>query len=115
MGQEARVQAAQTEVTTARNQLNRSKAYLEHQREKKLSIEYRVLEAEALNKSFHDSLVSAKAQLSEKTHARDEAQKEWRLQHLERIDARIAARRSLDLDIVVAEATSLDDCTAPAH
>lgn len=101
--QEDRTREAQHALSQSREVARGAALIVEQQKEARRAMHAELLGVQQAHEEVRTDLETTLAKLDEVSEQEAKAQQSWRLQHIERLDARIQAKRSLDRDIVVAE------------
>lgn len=96
--------SAQQTVAALREDFVRAGDEVAEQKEARRLMQQELQEVQRAHEQLRRTLQAARYTLEKETKERSEAQKLWRLQHLERVDAKAQRRQRLDQDIVIAEA-----------
>merc|ERR1712194_112631 len=99
---------------TARNVASRARAYMEQQRDLRMSMHRELSEVQRAHEHMREKLAATLNSIAEKSQQDDETRKGWRMRHLERLDARILSRQGFDKEIVVADAVSVNEAAVSA-
>merc|ERR1712139_545440 len=105
--QEERTRQAQNELVKSRETLRKAGQIMQHQKEARRAMHAELVGVQRTHENLRLDLEMTLAKLEEVSERECKAQQSWRLQHIERLDARIRAQRDLDQDVVVAEAEDL--------
>mmetsp|Transcript_59650 Transcript_59650/g.134606 ORF Transcript_59650/g.134606 Transcript_59650/m.134606 type:complete len:339 (-) Transcript_59650:56-1072(-) len=112
--QEANAADARTERRRWREAADRAGATERWQQEERQAMYSELVEARRSQMQLQSTLEATLEHLDFRVKAEAEAQRQWRLRHLEQVDARANARRSLEEEIVVADASDSVHCAGAA-
>lgn len=101
--QEARTRAAEHTLAISRETARRASARVEQQKEGRRAMHGELLAVQRDHEELRMDLEMTLAKLEHMSEREEKAQQCWRLQHMERLDLHLKAKRDLDQDVVVAE------------
>jgi len=101
--QEERTHAAQQALALSREAYRRAGQFVEEQQETRRAMHAELMNVQRAHENLRADLEVTLLKLDEISLRESKAQEKWRLQHMERLDARIRANQELDQDVVVAE------------
>mmetsp|Transcript_14958 Transcript_14958/g.32883 ORF Transcript_14958/g.32883 Transcript_14958/m.32883 type:complete len:335 (+) Transcript_14958:90-1094(+) len=101
--QQAQTEIALKELARCRDMANHAAAAAAQREEAAKDMHGELLHMQrahaVLQKDFDETML----ELNEKLHRESKAQRQWRLQHMEALDARLKTRKQLDQDVIVAQ------------
>lgn len=101
--QEERTHAAQQALALSREAYRRAGQFVEEQQETRRAMHAELMNVQRAHENLRADLEVTLLKLDEISLRESKAQEKWRVQHMERLDARIRANQELDQDVVVAE------------
>jgi len=101
--QEARTRAAEHTLAISRETARRASVRVGQQKEGRRAMHGELLAVQRDHEELRMDLEMTLSKLEHMSEREEKAQLSWRLQHMERLDLHLKAKRDLDQDVVVAE------------
>lgn len=105
MEQEARTAAARMDLVSCQEAASRAAAYVQREQESRRAMHRELLDVQRAQEQLRSDLEATLKRLEELNAEEAEAQQQWRMHHMAKLDSRIDEYRRLDQDIIVAEST----------